>query len=87
MIFVHSDFTDPVLCAAETIKFPYDRIITLDAPTPTGFVSLAELIAEGSLGCSMPFAERILSKGEARSKVAVLCFSSGTTGPPKVNIL
>ncbi|KAL4256235.1 hypothetical protein AB1N83_010455 [Pleurotus pulmonarius] len=83
LIFVHSDFIDPVLAAADTVQFPYDRIITLDASTPTGFVSLADLAAEGSSGCSMPFVDRILSKGEARSKVAVLCFSSGTTGPPK----
>lgn len=87
LIFVHSDSLDLVLAAAKTIQFPDDRIITLDAPTPTGFVSLADLTTEGSSGCSMSFVERILSKGEGKSKVAVLCFSSGTTGPPKVNIL
>ncbi|KDQ25720.1 hypothetical protein PLEOSDRAFT_1113549 [Pleurotus ostreatus PC15] len=83
LIFVHSDSLDLVLAAAKTIQFPDDRIITLDAPTPTGFVSLADLTTEGSSECSMPFVERILSKGEGKSKVAVLCFSSGTTGPPK----
>ena len=29
------------------------------------------------------FAERTLQPGEARTKIALLCFSSGTTGTPK----
>lgn len=42
----------------------------------------------GELNANGPaFVERRLAKGEAKTKVAFLSFSSGTTGRPKVRLL
>jgi acyl-coenzyme A synthetase/AMP-(fatty) acid ligase len=45
-----------------------------------------DLIQNG-LRSESNFVERKLQKGEAKTKVAFLSFSSGTTGKPKVRIL
>ena len=45
--------------------------------------SVRALIAEGARH-TRTFVERRLRPGEARTKIALFCFSSGTTGRPKV---
>lgn len=79
-----------------SIKLPLERIIVIDGgknakPTETATSShqplrcLDELIAEGST--LPPFIDRPLSEGEAKTAIAFLAPSSGTTGLQKVCII
>lgn len=52
-------------------------------PSPIPFSILADLVEEG-VGRKKCYTERRLAPGEARTKIAFLSFSSGTTGRPKV---
>lgn len=57
-------------------------------PPPGSAVTVQHLIERGlgELNANGPaFIERRLAKGEAKTKVAFLSFSSGTTGKPKVS--
>lgn len=47
--------------------------------------TISEMIQAGA-GHAARFVERPLKPGEARKKLAFLCFSSGTTGLPKVRM-
>jgi 4-coumarate--CoA ligase len=76
------------LVAAEKAGIPFDRVIPLDTYRGQRQYAVApdlnELIAYG-LAHKPNFVERRLDPGEAKTKVAFLSFSSGTTGKPKVN--
>ncbi|KAJ6558663.1 phenylacetyl-CoA ligase [Mycena sp. CBHHK59/15] len=84
IIFVHSDCLASVLRAAAVIGFHSDRLVIIDSAGssgPGGFTSLCDLIHQGK---SLPeFTEKILTKGEAKTTVAFLAPSSGTTGTQK----
>ncbi len=55
----------------------------IDTPSSsTPYVTLDSLVHEG-LPKPPAFVERKLNRGEARTKLALLSFSSGTTGRPK----
>ena len=61
-----------------------DRLILLDAhlvPNST-LQTIESLISE--YNTYSPILEYSLKEGEAKTKIAFLCFSSGTTGLPKV---
>ncbi len=63
------------------------QIIIIDTPPTTAIAinsyhTLDELVREG-LGKFPTFTERRLEPGEAKTKIALLNFSSGTTGRPK----
>ena len=70
-----------------------ERVVLIDT-TPTsssavnsaGFPTVDELVHEG-LSHPPCFKEVKLKQGEAKTKVSYLCFSSGTTGKPKVCFL
>ncbi|KAL0961397.1 hypothetical protein HGRIS_006348 [Hohenbuehelia grisea] len=85
-IFSHSACLDVVRKAAQACAIPPNRIILVDAPARSGlaFLSVSDLILEGS-SREINFTERSFRRGEARNKVAALCFSSGTTGKPKAS--
>ena len=89
-IIVHSLVLGIVLSAARLVGFPLDRIILLDQSStsnaPSMINSVPELI---SVGRQKPraFYERPLDQGEGKTKIALLCWSSGTTGKPKVSVI
>ena len=71
--------------AAASVGMQRSRVIIVDAPsasTEPQVVSVDTLIKEGP--AQLPFEEFRLGAGEGKRKLAFLCFSSGTTGQPKV---
>ena len=87
---VHSLVLDVVLSAARLAGFPLDRIIFLDQPSASNSSSMINSVPELiSVGLQKPraFYERPLDQGEGKTKIALLCWSSGTTGKPKVVLI
>lgn len=86
-IIVHPDFLSAVLIAAQKAGISNDRIIPLDALSSSESARVGpnvhELIEYG-LSQNPNFVERRLRPGEAKTKLAFMSFSSGTTGKPKV---
>ena len=84
---MHSLVLGIVLSAARLVGFPLDRIILLDQSSASNaslmINSAPELINVGSQK-PRAFYERPLDQGEGKTKIALLCWSSGTTGKPKV---
>lgn len=79
LIIVHSQFLHTAQAAARIVGIPQDHIILLqDTPNNTN-ITLGQLIELGSKQGSNLTPKR-LQPGEARSKLALLSFSSGTTG-------
>jgi len=65
---------------------PPGRVIILK-PSPKAFsetVHLFDDLVKEGLAQEIKFRERLLRPGEGKTKVAFMCFSSGTTGRPKV---
>lgn len=86
-MIAHPDNLDTALSAARAAGLSADQIILFDKSSsrhgPSGHVTLNELIDQG-LRLGPTFVERRLRPGEAKTKLAFLSFSSGTTGKPKV---
>jgi long-subunit acyl-CoA synthetase (AMP-forming) len=94
-MIVHSTVLDVSLKAAHRFGLPDDRIVLLDnasqvvsksaqsAAASSTHKTVPDLIAKG-LDQARSFTERILRPGEGKTKVALLSWSSGTTGTPKV---
>ncbi|KIY44782.1 acetyl-CoA synthetase-like protein [Fistulina hepatica ATCC 64428] len=83
LIVTHAEGFKIALEAARIVGIPPQRVITMDGPgsgQPHGTVD--ELIARGGPKDQV-FPEIKLKPGEARTKLAFLCCSSGTTGEPK----
>ena len=70
--------------AARSAGIPNERIVLLDNPAGYAgpYLTLDVLIRVG-LSKDPTFVERRLNPGEAKTKIALLSFSSGTTGRPK----
>lgn len=89
LLIVSQDQLEPAAQAARQLGIPLDRIVPLDTTeaTPLGVahVSVTELIEEG-MKIDQNFFDRRLAPGEAKTKTAMYCFSSGTTGLSKVRI-
>ncbi|KAJ7088641.1 phenylacetyl-CoA ligase [Mycena epipterygia] len=88
IIFVHSDCLSSVLQAAAVVGFQSDRIVIIDTIGSSelgvpGFRNLYDLITEGP--SLPPFTERVLTHGEAKTTIAFLAPSSGTTGTQKAS--
>ncbi|EIM92300.1 amp dependent CoA ligase [Stereum hirsutum FP-91666 SS1] len=85
-IIVHPAFLPAALEAASKCSIPAERIILLSdsqsSKSKDVHPHLDDLIAYG-LSQKPNFVERRLAKGEAKTKLAFLSFSSGTTGKPK----
>ncbi len=85
LLVTHSSSLSAALSAAKTAGIPPDRVIIIDSLEQAGpsiHVTVDELVAAGLTKQPM-FVEKRLKPGEAKRKVALLCFSSGTTGKPK----
>ncbi|KAH9833458.1 phenylacetyl-CoA ligase [Rhodofomes roseus] len=88
LLLAHIDNLANALEAADKIGLPHDHVIVFDAHKaeargrlPDGVRSVEEVIQSG---VGIPkYPECRLKKGEAKTKIAVLCYSSGTTGKPK----
>ncbi|KAF8635269.1 hypothetical protein AX15_000492 [Amanita polypyramis BW_CC] len=82
LIIVHSRFLKIAQAAARIVGLSQDRVISLQKVSNDTNVTLDELVEFGSNQCSNVVPKR-LEPGEAKTKVAFLLFSSGTTGKPK----
>ncbi|OCH94731.1 phenylacetyl-CoA ligase [Obba rivulosa] len=89
-IVVHPDFLKAAIAAARSADIPIYRIILFDAPSssniPASHPVLSNLIQDG-LKLEAQFEEKRLNAGDAKSKVAFLSFSSGTSGLPKATAI
>lgn len=87
-MIVHSSALSLALEAATSVGLPIHRIILLDC-VPLSlrlmcrFESVQELILMGERA-PRQCQQYVLQAGEGTMKVALLCWSSGTTGKPKV---
>jgi hypothetical protein len=99
-MIVHSTVLDVALRAAQLYGLPDDRIVLLDKPSHKAVsdirqsasaafthrtINVPDLITRG-LGQPSAFTDLALKPGEGKTKVALLSWSSGTTGTPKVGI-
>ena len=85
LLVAHSTSLDTAVEAARVAGLSPNRIVVIDSSTPTSFpglVTLGELIDAGHAK-PINFPELKLRPGEAKTALAFLCFSSGTTGKPK----
>ena len=78
---------DVAVQAAKACGIPLERVVPIDkasgAPFGVSRSSVYDLIDIGMKKDNC-FVERRLAPGEAKKKTAFYCFSSGTTGKPKV---
>ncbi|KAJ3917476.1 hypothetical protein F5877DRAFT_91216 [Lentinula edodes] len=82
LILVHPDALETAVTAARSAGIALDRVIVFDVDSknaPKGFQTVSNLVWEG-LNRPSNFVE---PKIDARTKLAFLSFSSGTTGKPK----
>lgn len=71
------------LDAARIVGLSAGRVVLFDPVPGSPQANVQDLVTEGLKG-SLRFTERRLKPGEAKKKLALFCFSSGTTGKPKV---
>lgn len=86
LLLVHPTVLETALSAAKKVGLSADRLVLFERLPNSIFTlhtTFQDLITEG-LTKDPSFIERGLAPGEAKSKIAFLCFSSGTTGKPKV---
>ena len=87
LLVVHPWNLSVALEAAKIAKLPSDRIVLLDqVPGKDGakFTTVPQLVEAGAKAKNT-YTERKLEKGEGKTKLAFLSFSSGTTGLPKAS--
>ncbi|KAF4605021.1 hypothetical protein EYR40_003804 [Pleurotus pulmonarius] len=82
IIFAHPGSLEIAAEAATKAGIPQDRVIVLDSVPGSPHKTVPEMVSFG-LRQPVSFVERRLEAGEAKTKLAFLCFSSGTTGKPK----
>lgn len=85
LIITHSSTLKTALAASAQAGLTTDRIILIDSPPSLDYryPTVDGLIHDG-LADKPRFVERHLNAGESRTVLSYLCFSSGTTGKPKV---
>ncbi|KAJ3862352.1 hypothetical protein EV359DRAFT_45365 [Lentinula novae-zelandiae] len=84
LILVHPDALETAVTAARSAGITLDRVIIFDVDSknaPKGFQTVSNLVREG-LNQPSNFVE---SRIDARTNLAFLSFSSGTTGKPKAS--
>jgi 4-coumarate--CoA ligase len=81
LLIIHPAFLDIARLAAKAAGISDDRIIFIEKPTRLvpGHTSLEDLIDFGTTN-AISFSERQFKPGEAKTTLAFLSFSSGTTG-------
>ncbi|KAI0672229.1 phenylacetyl-CoA ligase [Trametes maxima] len=84
LLVAHVENLPVAIEAAKAVGLSHSQIVVLDgekSKTKLSFKSVEELVNEKALP---PYTEYKFTKpGQAREKIAFLCFSSGTTGKPK----
>lgn len=85
LIITHSETCPVALQATRLAGLTQDRIVLIDPLFQSPYPNLSDLVNFG-LKQQQMFAERRLKCGEAKTKLALLLFSSGTTGKPKVDL-
>lgn len=83
VVFVHPVLIQIASKACSAAGIPADRIVIMGSKRIGASYTVQDLVEDGAKH-SASFVERRLRPGEAKTKVACLCLSSGTTGPPKV---
>ncbi|KAK0443563.1 phenylacetyl-CoA ligase [Armillaria borealis] len=82
---LYTRFLKVVTPAANTFGIPTSSILLFDISTVnpgSGYTMVSELVSYGE-NSSAQIPEKRLAPGEGKTKVALLFFSSGTTGKPK----
>ncbi|KAI0767430.1 acetyl-CoA synthetase-like protein [Fomes fomentarius] len=82
VLVAHSSTLPVAIEAAHLVGLPEDHIILIDSSPNSSYPNVPDLVRFG-LREKPQYTERRLKSGEARAKVALLLFSSGTTGKPK----
>ncbi|KAG5647553.1 hypothetical protein DXG03_008906 [Asterophora parasitica] len=83
LLITHPAFLDTAQAAAKEVGLSEDRIVFFEpVSSPTPHTNLEELINHG-ISTPRTYTERRFKAGEAKTTVAFLSFSSGTTGKPK----
>ncbi|KAF8133972.1 amp dependent CoA ligase [Boletus edulis] len=82
LVITHPVSLRTAVAAARQAGIPDARVVVFDEVPGSAHVSVEALVREG-LRMDRCFLERKLKPGEAKSKIAFLNFSSGTTGKPK----
>ncbi|KZT72452.1 acetyl-CoA synthetase-like protein [Daedalea quercina L-15889] len=84
LIFAHPTGLAVAETAARTVGLPQERIILVDKLTEgkSPCATVPDLV-EAGMKVPKSYTERKLKSGEAKTKIAFLNFSSGTTGLPK----
>ncbi|KAF8130778.1 hypothetical protein EV363DRAFT_1487956, partial [Boletus edulis] len=86
VIITHSEALPVTLSACRTTMLPAHRIIlfNVDGASYDAHTTVQDVrVIDEGLTSTSTFQERVLQPGEAKTKVAFLNFSSGTTGKPK----
>ncbi|KAI8989131.1 acetyl-CoA synthetase-like protein [Trametes punicea] len=81
-LFVHPDSLQVGLAAARTTGIPDDRVVVFDRVPGDSHRTVDDLVRDG-LAQPRTWVEPRLKPGEGKTKLALLFFSSGTTGRPK----
>ncbi|KAJ7631209.1 amp dependent CoA ligase [Roridomyces roridus] len=84
------EFLPTALAAAKVVGLSPDRIAVIEASASSPYKGKHETLSKlVEFGANKPpnYVERKLRPGEAKTKVAFYCFSSGTTGKPKAVII
>lgn len=82
LLITHSVSLQTAEATAKETGIPSSNIIVIDDYKGSAYPTIRSLIKAG-LSKDATFVERRLRPGEARTKLALLNFSSGTTGQPK----
>lgn len=83
LLVAHPENLSTALDVMKKAGLSEDRLILIEAPDSSIPTVASLLEASGSYP---PLVEPQFKEGEAKSTLAFLCFSSGTTGLPKVSI-
>ena len=89
IIIAHPESLQIALEVAETAGLLQDRVVLFNAESSMSTYSKSKRdtindLVEYGLNMKTSFSEKRLNPGEAKTKLAFLSFSSGTTGQPKV---
>ena len=84
MIITHPESLDLARAAGKQTGISTDRVVVFEPCLDVSVSNVQDLINKGSMLQPM-FVERRLRPGEAKTKIAFLSFSSGTTGKPKAS--
>ena len=92
LVITHPDSLSTAVSATRQAGIPESRVVVFDGArgctrTRTHTHTTVDALIREGLRLNPCFVERRLKPGEARSKIAFLNFSSGTTGKPKVRCL